>query len=362
VYVGTQLVLPANSQVTGLIVSTPPVPRRVRTEALLNGDVTPLHTPIVNFDTVHLPSGETLHLRTEARVRQADLIRFLPKQKQSIFGKLKAAVIARGRSEKEQVTAPHKSDRLLRLLYNQLPYHPQRVWANTQFDAELQEPLAVSMPLSAPVEPAPPDTLPHLQPIVEARLTEGVSSDTAKNGDAVHAVLTKPVYDPEHRLIFPEGAALTGVVLKAKPSRRFGRNGVLRFAFRSMQPIAGPEQTLQGQVIGAEAAKTANITVDEEGGVHANPDKDRFLGPLLLAVLAAGGHDDDGGSAQQGLASNGLGIVVRIVGFTAGSRNFAFGVGMYGLGKSVYRHFLAHGRPVAFPRDTAVEVQLSTRR
>jgi hypothetical protein len=175
-------------------------------------------------------------------------------------------------------------------------------------------------------------------------------------------VLTEPVYDPEHRLIFPEGAALTGVVLKAKPSRRLGHNGVLRFAFRSVQPTAGPEEALQGQVTGAEGADKANVTVDEEGGVHANPDKDRFVAPLILAVLAAGGHDDDGGAGQQGLASNGLGLVVRIVGFTAGSRKFAFGVGLYGLGKSIYRHFLAHGKPVAFPRDTAVEVQLSERR
>jgi hypothetical protein len=184
VYVGTQLVLPVNSQVTGTIVATPPVSRDVRTGALLNGDLTPLRVPIVDFDTVRLPSGEVLHMQTEARVRQAELIRFLPKKKQSIFGQLKGMVVGRVHSTTEQVSAPHKSDRLLRLLYNQLPYHPQRVWANTQFDAELQAPLAVPMPMPpAPlVEPAPADTLLHLQPIVEARLTEGVSSDAAKNG------------------------------------------------------------------------------------------------------------------------------------------------------------------------------------
>ena len=66
--------------------------------------------------------------------------------------------------------------------------------------------------------------------------------------------------------------------------------------------------------------------------------------------------------ARQGAASNGLGIVVRIVGLAAGSQPFAVAVGAYGFLKSVCRHFLIHGKPVTFPRDTAMEVQLSSRR
>lgn len=361
-YVGTQMVLPARTIVTGKVVDAPPVDRATRTAALMDGDFTPLHVPVVDFDSVRLSSGAVLQMNTVAHVRQGELIRFVPKPKQSIFQKIKSMARDRIKADREEVTAPHKSDRLLRLLYQQLPYHPQRIWANTQFDAELQAPLDVPGVSAQPVAAAPADALLREQPIVRVRLTEGVSSESAHSGDAVHAALTAPVYDHERRLIFPEGAALTGVVLKATPSRRLGHNGTLRFAFRSMQPLSGEAQTLQGQVKGAEGESTANVTVDEEGGVHANPDRNRFVAPLLLAVLAAGGHDDDGGAGRQGLASNGFGIVVRLVGFTSGSRNFATGVGAYGLAKSVYRHFLAHGRPVTFARDTAIEVQLSSRR
>ena len=35
---------------------------------------------------------------------------------------------------------PHKGDWAKQLLYSQLPYHPQRVWAGSQFDAVLREP------------------------------------------------------------------------------------------------------------------------------------------------------------------------------------------------------------------------------
>ena len=362
VFVGSQLVLPAESIVTGHVASTLPVDRATRRDALLNGDLTPLRVPVVAFDSVRLTSGVALPMDTLGHLRQAELIRFVARKKQSRLQQLKAIAADRIRSTRQQFTAPHKTDRLMRFAYNQLLYHPQRIWAETDFDAELQTPLVVPVAAPPPVVAAPPDTLLRVQPVVRARLTEGVSSDTAKNGDVVHAVLTQPAWDGEHRLIFPEGAALTGVVLQAKPSRRLGHNGRLRFAFRSMEPAGKAAQPLQGQVTGAEGQEKANVTVDEEGGVQANPDKDRFLGPLLLAVLAAGGHDDDGGAARQGLASNGLGIVVRVVGLTAGSRNFATGVGAYGFAKSVYRHFLAHGKPVAFPRDTAVEVQLSERR
>lgn len=71
---------------------------------------------------------------------------------------------------------------------------------------------------------------------------------------------------------------------------------------------------------------------------------------------------DDGGAVQQGVASNGFGIIMRIVGFTAGSHNLATAFGAYGLAKSVIRRFLLRGHEVEFSRDTAVEAQLSATR
>ena len=173
--------------------------------------------------------------------------------------------------------------------------------------------------------------------------------------------MTEPVWDKQHRLILPEGSTLVGTVLRARPARSFGRNGSLRFAFHSVRDRLTPSQQVQGMVTGVEGQSNANVEVDSEGGVHARPDHNRFVAPLLLAVLAAGGHDDDGGALQQGFASNGLGLIARLVGFTANNRYLATGFGAYGLAKSVVRRFLVKGHEVDFPRDTAIEAQLSAR-
>jgi hypothetical protein len=154
---------------------------------------------------------------------------------------------------------------------------------------------------------------------------------------------------------------LEGTVLKARPARSFGRNGTLRFAFRSVPDSQTASQQLQGIVTGVEGQPNANIEVDSEGGVRARPDHNRFVAPLVLALLAAGAHDDDSGALQQGFASNGLGVIARVVGFTANNRYLATGFGVYGFAKSIVRRFLVKGHEVEFPRDTAIEAQLSTR-
>ena len=52
----------------------------------------------------------------------------------------------------------------------------------------------------------------------------------------------------------------------------------------------------------------------------------------------------------------------RIVALTAQNRDVATGFGVYATAKSVYFRFLTRGKPVAFPKDTLVQVQLEARR
>lgn len=61
------------------------------------------------------------------------------------------------------------------------------------------------------------------------------------------------------------------------------------------------------------------------------------------------------------VASNGFGLVARVLAFTVKSPNLALGFGAYGFGKSVYFRFLTPGNQVSFPKDTEIEVQLSVR-
>jgi hypothetical protein len=75
-------------------------------------------------------------------------------------------------------------------------------------------------------------------------------------------------------------------------------------------------------------------------------------------MLAGRALDEDGNiTAQTGVASNGFGLVGRIVGIAAGDRNLAAGIGFYAAGLSVYDNFLHSGRDVVFPRDTRIEIE-----
>jgi hypothetical protein len=364
VYVYDRIVLPKDAIVHGTVSDLIPSDHKLRIRALLNGDVTPLHDPVVNFNSVHIDNADVI-LDSRGLMRNTQLIRFTPvTQKPSLFRQAKTMIHDRIQSTREQLFAPGKKDRALRLLYAQLPYHPQRIWAGTQFIANLNASAEVTLPAQppTPTTTANASLLDHLN--VTARLTTALSSDNAKKGDSVGAIVTQPVFDTQHQLILSEGAQLEGAVLQAKPSRSFGRNGQLRFTFRSVRRTGENAERIHGTLTGAEGNASQNVTVDQEGAVKSNPDKNRFVAPLLLGVLAAAGHDrdnDGNGLGSTTLASNGFGLVARVIALTVNSRNVATGFGAYAFAKSIYFRFLTRGHQVAFPADTLVEVQLSAR-
>jgi len=62
-------------------------------------------------------------------------------------------------------------------------------------------------------------------------------------------------------------------------------------------------------------------------------------------------------TANNGVASNGFGLVGRLVGVAAGDPNLAAGLGYYAAGLSFYENFLHSGQDVVFPKDTRVEIE-----
>jgi hypothetical protein len=373
IYVRDRLVLPTGSAVRGTVTEYVPVERLVREQALLNGDVTPLRNPVVDFATVHLAAEDVdVPLDTRALIRTTQLVRFTSTRKQSLIHQGITAAKARVHDAYESLFGPDKKDRALQLLYGQLPYHPQRIWAGTQFVANLNAPVTVELPPEPPVADSDSGSLSGK--VVDARLAESLDSKTTKKGEAVTALVTVPVFDNDHKLILPEGAELDGLVSSSKPARSFGRNGQLRFAIRGVknpiQPAGQHKETVYGTLSGAEGSAGQNLSVDAEGNVKANPDKNRFVAPLLLAVTAMAGADQDSGQAGGGgnpavrnmaVASNGFGLVARVVAIVATSRNVALSFGAYAFAKSVYFRFLTRGHEVTFPKDTELEITFSTR-
>jgi hypothetical protein len=234
---------------------------------------------------------------------------------------------------------------------------------------------------------------------IEARITDALTSATTRQGDIVHAVLTKPLLDPtKKQVILPEGTQLEGSVLQAKPARWWSRNGKLRFTFRQIElppgfamqttsaqpsneiepqsqpatqtPAPKPStpqlltRPIHGQLTASEAAPGQNISIDEEGGAKATGGKGKYLAPLVLGVMAAAAGDDDekdGSALRNGVVSNGFGLVIRVVTMASSNRQFAQGFAYYALAKSVYKRWIAKGNEITFPKDTRVEIELSER-
>ena len=372
IYVRDRLVLPVGSTLRGAVTGYAPVDRMVREQALLNGDVTPLHDPVVDFTSLHIVgTDEDVALDTRALIRATKLVRFSSAKKPSLVLQAIHGVKTRVHDVYASIFGPGKKDRALQLLYGQLPYHPQRIWAGTQFLADLNAPATVRMPYEAPVVESEVASLNGIT--VSARLRDSLDSKTSKKGDAVVALVTAPVFDAEHKLILPEGTEIDGLVTESNPARKFGRNGQLRFAIRGVKDdgraAARAQEEVYGTLTGAEGSAGQNLSVDAEGNVKANPDKNRFVAPLLLAATALAGQDEDrdgGGAAGGGIgrttvASNGFGLVARVIALTASNRNVALGFGAYAFAKSIYFRFLVRGHEVTFPKDTQVEVTLSTR-
>jgi hypothetical protein len=126
---------------------------------------------------------------------------------------------------------------------------------------------------------------------------------------------------------------------------------------------AGVMEQVQGNVETMEAAESQDLQVDVEGGVRPRP-KAKLLYPLATAVLANAaldGEESGNSVGRDALASNGLGLVGRIVGITSGSRAVAAGIGFYAAGLSVYSNYIARGKDVSFARNTRVEIEVRRR-
>jgi len=122
---------------------------------------------------------------------------------------------------------------------------------------------------------------------------------------------------------------------------------------------AGQSRAVQGQLSGALAATSQGLQLDAEGTV-TQQNKASALNPLLLTLLAGRALDTDGNLvAQTGVASNGFGLVGRIVGVATGSRNLAAGIGFYAAALSLYENWLTPGRDIVFPRDMRIEIETS---
>lgn len=361
VYVDNRIAIPAGATLHGTVLQLDP-DRSHRIHARLRGDFTPFHIPVVRFDELVLPDGERKAMLSNSAKDGAPVLRLSPapgQKKGSIVSREIAAEKQRIKDAAAQITAPGRGDRLVQFIYTQLPYHPERIETGTAWTVDLAQPLALRVMEARPEDRAkggPPGESAVTEWRLRAYLQETISSADKKPGDTFQAMVSEPVFNAEHAVVVPQGSVIVGEITQAKPARSFGRQGKLRFRFRQLRLPTGFTQPVEGTLTGVDANKSANLQIDPEGGIAPKPQS-RVLLPLVLTFLAGRGLDDDGNRVANGaVASNGFGIVGRIVGIVATSRNVAAGIGFYGAALAFYDLCLARGHNVVFQKNTRIEV------
>jgi hypothetical protein len=367
VFLDGKIILPKGTQVRGEVAALVP-DHSVRLHARLHGDFTPFHQPQVRFDQVTLPTGLSLPFDAPVVSNGAPVIELSSAGVQphrSIFAKGWNEAKSRTLQQVAFFTEPGFGDRALQLLYHQLPYHPERIVAHTAWTFELAQPLTLPDTSKGPLEaqssqnPAPNSPTGPEVWSVNALLKNPVSSATSSVGEPVTALVVEPVYDRQHELVVPQGSLLIGRVSIAKPAQSLGRNGKLRFSFQQIQFPQGAGKSVDSSLAGATTDKRQDLLIDAEGTVSPK-NKSSVIVPLALTLLAGRALDTDGNQTlQAGVASNGFGLVGRIIGTAAGSRELAAGIGYYAAALSIYENWLAPGRDVVFPLDTRIEIETS---
>jgi hypothetical protein len=361
VYVDNQIAIPTATTLTGTVIKLD-ADRSHRIHARLRGDFTPFHTPVVRFDELVLPDGEREPMVSDLATGGAPILRLSPApgaKKGSIVSRQIATEKQRVKDAAAQITAPGRGDRLVQFLYTQLPYHPERIETGTAWTVELERPLQLRItdPRSEDHDrAAPPGPSAVTEWRLRAYLQETISSADRKTGDTFQAVVSEPVLNAEHAVVVPQGSVLMGEITQTKPARSFGRQGKLRFRFRQLKLPTGFTQPVEGTLAGVDADKSANLQIDPEGGIAPKP-QNRVLLPFVLTLFASRGLDEDDNRFFNGaVASNGFGIVGRVVGIVATSRNVAAGIGFYGAALAFYDLCLARGHNVVFVKNTRIEV------
>lgn len=355
-----KLVVPQNTMLHGTVIALKP-DKKTRVRARLRGDFTPFHTAQVRFDELMLPAGPLRIDAASASDGAPVLYLTTPgaSPKKSLISQLWGHAMSNVHDRVEFFTAPGKKDRALQVLYHQLPYHPERIEPHTSWSFELVQPLRLPDKETAAVAPPPAVSNPGRPETwsVRAVLNGEVTSARARAGDPVKALVVEPVYDKDRQLVVPQGSTLVGKVTAAEAARTFGRNGKLRFTFQQVQFPEGFQRPVEGALAGAATEKTQDLKLDAEGTISPR-NKSSAIAPLLLTLLASRALDQDGNmTLQTGVASNGFGVIGRIVGIAAGSRNLAAGIGFYAAGLSFYDNFIRSGRDVIFPKDTRIEIE-----
>lgn len=362
-YEHNQLVIPAGTPIEGEVAQVTPASHKQRLNAKFHGDFTPLDEVKVQFKRVVPEDRGAIPISAALADDSSSVVVFhsAGSKHTSLIHRAWGFAMGKKNQAVSTFTAPNKEHRLQRMLFNQLPWHPQSLEPGTQYDVKLLQPVGVG------TIPADPTTISKKEKLaasaeLHARLLTDLTSAKNKAGDPVTAIVTQPKLDANGQIQIPQGTLLEGNVLQANAAGKWGHNGALRFTFHKMEFPEGAQQLVTGVPTAVAGRASANIQLDSEGG--AKPQSNRaLLAPLSLGLLATSALTEDEASiGHAATSSNGFGLIGRIIAISTGSNIMGGTLGGIAFGRSVYSHFLAQGKDVVFPHDTEIQVDLGPAR
>jgi hypothetical protein len=214
--------------------------------------------------------------------------------------------------------------------------------------------------------------------VLAVRLITDLDSRTAQVGTPVQAVLSRPVFSPAHKLLFPVGAMVQGRVTESKAASAFHHNGQLAFALTSIAPpvswasLESESREIEASLVSVRVnSDMKDLKISGGNQTRIVESKKRFIAPawsFFKAERAVGASADPFGTAllgayrgkllkqvtgsgpsQFGLPASITGAMIPPVGI---------GLGFYGAARSAYSTFLGRGRDIALPANTIMELRV----
>ena len=368
-----RIVVPAGTRVLGAIESLKPASAGARFRGIFFfGDFSPSRQVTLRFDRLVSSDGQQIPIETRVGPGTSDVVML------AAGGPRKGVAAREAEKAKHSVTdavaavkRPGRMRRLKEALLASLPFHAQYVRQGTVYDAELLTPLDFR---SAPSNESEQGTPGPTDGILSVRLVTPLDSANTPRGTAVRAVLTRPLFSADDRLVFAEGTELRGEVTFAKPAGHFRHNGELRFLFEEIRAPGQDPESHRAALQSAETARDAHLAIDDEGGARVTNPKTRFIAPALsigalsLALRQESVYDPGEAGYEAGLtessssgssAAGFSGLAFLGVALSQLSHPAGVALGFVGVARSVYGSVIGKGREVSFPAGTRMQLQLA---
>jgi len=374
VYAFDKAVIPAGSEVYGRITRIEPVPRKKRILAFANGNFTPQPTYGIAFDSLILLDGTRIPIEVQVSPGEAEVIHLVSnterEKKKNVAAR--TAVIAKKEvsdtvhAASASIKSPGQFGRIKQYVVAQLPFRRHYLEPGTRFNAALEKPLDFGAITRTAEDLSSLGTLPEEGSLLEAWLTDELSSATAKQGTPVEATVAVPLFSSEQKLVVPANSKLVGEVVQTRPAGKLHHNGRLRVALQRIELPDGAARPVRANLESVEVDRAAGLKLDAEGGVQASDGKSRYVSTglaIAIAVMAAQPDQPDPGevpTSDPSVRAAGGGSGLRVVGAVAGlavrSQIFYGALAGYGAARSIHSHFLSRGRDVTFPKGTPLEI------